>query len=163
MDILDLVRFWANGGASRPLTPTWAFKRSVETSKWLLSSIKFKIYLASMIYKLAVASHFVLSTKFGTSGKTQEMLFVIPPHSMAASDFLTERMLTIYSVSSIVTQGTFWMSCYIFSRQVDSSQYTTSPCIGNLNVQASHTKPQSHCTRERWGETSSFCGKDGSV
>src|SRR5882762_2575 len=143
MEILDLVRFRANGGASRPLTPTWAFERSVETSKWLLSSFTFEIYLALMIYELAVASHFVLSTEFGAFGKTQEMLFVTPPHSMAASDFLTERMLTIYSVLSVITQGTFWMNCYIFSRQINSSQYITSPSIGNLNVQASRTKNSS--------------------
>ena len=152
MEILDLVRFRANGGTSQlaeTLTPTWAFERSVETSKWLLSSFMFEIYLALMIYELAVASHFVLSTEFGASGKTQEMLFVTPPHSVAASDFLTERMLTIYSVLSMITQGTFWMSCYIFSRQIDSSRYTTSPSIKNLNVQVSCTKTQAHCTRER--------------
>jgi hypothetical protein len=163
MEIFDFVRFRANGGASRladALTPTWAFERSVGTSKWLLSSFTFEIYLALMTYELAVASHFIHSTEFGASGKTQEMLFVTPPHSVAASDFLTERMLTIYSVSSVITLDEL-LHLLETNRFISVHYITIHRELERAGV--SPKKLKCIALRERRGETSNFCRKDCSV
>jgi hypothetical protein len=120
----------------------------------------FEIYIALMTYELTVASQFVLSTEFGASGKTQEMLFVTPPHSVAASDFLTERMLTIYSVSSVITLDEL-LHLLETNRFISVHYITIHRELERAGV--SPKKLKCIALRERRGETSNFCRKDCSV